>query len=265
MGLFGNLFSKQACGICGKEVGTLGRIKLKDKNYVCRECGKNASRLFRIGYHDLDAVKKHLEYMKLANELYEKEFATLSESQVDYCGHHGSYKIGFADSIGMFEFISPEMKKSNNKELFRYDQIDSFGPYYDLNSDSGEGQRKYEEYGVSIKMRCAEDFAKMNVSEEEKADMHPYALEIKIPIQRNVDEPSGGDGIFRHLAAIFGAPEGANGLAAKAASSMASVLLGSPVDAMIPAANFSDENRKKYKKLADEVEKRALGKVLREL
>ena len=72
MGFFGNLFSKQACSICGKEVGALGRIKLKDKNYICRECGKNASRLFRIGYHDLDATKKHLEYMKKANELYEK-------------------------------------------------------------------------------------------------------------------------------------------------------------------------------------------------
>lgn len=263
MGLFGNLFSKQACAICGKEVGALSRTKLKDGNYICGDCRKNASRLFRLGYHDLEATKKHLAYMEKANELYEKEFAPLiDKDEVDYCHHHGSYKIGFADSIGMFEYISPEMNKSNKKELFRYDQIDSFGPYYDLNSGSGEGQKKYKEYGVLIKMRCAEDFAKMNASDAEKADMHPYALEIKIPIQHNVDTPSGGDRIYGHLAAIFGTN---NSSAVKMANGVASMLLGSTAGSMIPAGDFSGENRKKYKKLADDVEKRALGKTLRDL
>ena len=260
MGFFGNLFSKQACSICGKEVGALGRIKLKDKNYICRDCGKNASRLFRLGYHDLGATKKHLEYMKKANELYQKEFAPLiDKKEVDYCNHHGSHKIGFADSIGMFEVVSPEMKKSNNRELFRYDQIDSFGPYYELNSGSGEGQNKYEEYGVLIKMRCAEDFAKTNASAEEKAMMHPYAIEIKIPIQHNVDNPSGGDNIYNHLASIFGSNSAMN-----VVGSVASALFGSPAGMMIPSGDFSDANRKKYAKLADEVETRALGKPLRD-
>lgn len=262
MGFFGDLFSKQACGICDKEVSALNRIKLKDKKYICRDCGKNASRLFRIGYHDLDAVKKHLKYMEKANELYEKEFATLPKDEVDYCNHHGSHKIGFADCIGMFEIISPEMKKSNNKELFRYDQIDSFGPYYDLNSASSEGQKKYKEYGVLIKMRCAENFTQMNASDAEKASMHPYAIEIKIPIQHNVDTPSGGDRIFAHLANIFGTN---NSATAQAANGIASVLLGSPAATIIPSTDFSNANRKKYKKLADDVEKRALSQTLAEL
>lgn len=262
MGLFGNLFSKQACGICGKEVGALSRTKLKDGNYICSDCKKNASTLFRFNQHDLEAVKKHLEYMKKANELYEKEFATLSEDKIDYCGHHGSYKIGFADSIGMFEIVSPTMKKSNNKELFRYDQIDSFGPYTDMNSGSGEGQRKIEEYGVLIKMRCAEDFTKMNASEEEKKMMHPYAIELKIPIARNVDEPSGGDRIFQHLNSIFG---GSKGGAMSAVSSIATAVLSAPVGALVPSGNFSDADRAKYTKLADEVEKRAVGAVLRDI
>ena len=70
-----------------------------------------------------------------------------------------------------------------------------------------------------IKMRCAEDFTKMNASDTEKSLMPPYAIKTKIPIQRNVDNPSG---------------------------------------------DFSDANRKKYAKLADEVETRALGKPLRD-
>ena len=263
MGIFGKLFSKQTCAICGKEVGALSRTKLKDGNYICSDCRKNASRLFRLGYHDLEATKKHLEYMEKANELYEKEFAPLiDKDEVDYCHHHGSHKIGFADSIGMFEIISPEMKKSSKKELFRYDQIDSFGPYYNVNSSSGEGQKKYSEYGVLIKMRCAEDFAQMKASEKEKALMHPYAIELKIPIQHNVDNPSGGDRIFSHLATIFG---GKDSDTMKAANSVASVLLGAPTATMIPFADFSGANRAKYTKLADEVEKRALGRTLRGL
>lgn len=263
MGLFGKLFSKQTCGICGKEVGALSRTKLQDGNYICSDCRKNASALFRLGYHDLEATKKHLQYMEKANELYEKEFAPLDKSQVDYCRHHGSYKIGFADSIGMFEVVSPEMKKSRKRELFRYDQIDSFGPYTEMNAmNRAEGERRFKEYGVLIKMRCAEDYTQVNTSATEKKKMHPYAIEIKIPIQHNVDNPSGGDGIFAHLGAIFGSKQSG---AMSAANSVASMLLGTPEATLVPSGKFSEADRAKYAKLADEVEKRALGKTLREI
>ena len=263
MGLFGNLFSKQTCGVCGKEVGALSRTKLKDDNYLCNDCRKNTSALFRLNYHDLESTKKHLEYMEKANELYEKEFANLDKSMVDYCGHHGSYKIGFADSIGMFEVISPMMKKSNKRELFRYDQIDGFGPYIEMNAlNRREGEKKYKEYGVLIKMRCAEDYRQADASKKEMMLMHPYAVEIKIPIQHNVDNPSGGDRIFGHLSEIFG---GKKSGAMKTVDSIASMVLGSPTAAMIPSGDFSDANRAKYTKLADEVEKRALGKTLRDI
>ncbi len=260
MGFLGNLFSKQNCDICDKEVGILGRIRLRDKSYICRNCGKNASQLFRLGYHDLEDVQKHLQYMEKANELYEKEFAKLEKDQIDYCGHHGSYKIGFADSIGMFEVISPQMKKSNNKELFRYDQIDGFGPYYDLNAaNRSEGEKKYREYGVLIKMRCAEDFAQANADDAQRKLMHPYAIEIRIPIQHNVDNPSGGDGIYNHLAKIFGSPK-----AATVTNNIMSAIFDSPGGAIVPSTEFADAKRKSYSKLADEVETRALGKPLRD-
>lgn len=265
MGLFGKLFSKQACGICGSEVGALSRTKLIDGAYLCSVCRKNTSGFFVPNRFDLEDTAKHLKYMELIDQVYEKEFAPLDKSQVDYCSHHGSHKIGFADAIGMFEIISPETKKSNKHELFRYDQIDSFGPYEVINSmNRSEGEKKFKETGVLIKLRCPLDYAKTDTSEDEKAMMHPYVISLKIPLQHNVDIPSGGDRIYEHLNAIFGA--GPKNKAAKVASSAASMLLGgAPVSAMIPATDFSGENRAKYTKLADAAETRALNKPLREL
>ena len=239
MGLFGKLFSKQACGICGQEAGALSRTKLADGNYVCNACRKNMSGLFLLNRHDSETAKEHLEYMEKINELYEKEFAPLEK---DYCGHHGSYKIGFADEIGMFEIVSPETKKSNKKEVFRYDQIESFGPYEVLNAmNRPEGEKRIKEYGVQIKLA------------------HPYIIGVKIPIARNVDNPSGGDRIYAHLNAIF---SGEPSKAVKTATSVASMLLDAPVASMIPVTEF--KNRAKYTRLADEAEKRALGKTLKE-
>lgn len=183
MGLFGNLFSKQTCGICGKEVGALSRLKLKDGSYICRDCGKNTSAFFDVGRHDLESTKKHLEYMEKANELYEKEFENLDKSKIDYCGHHGSYKIGFVDSIGKFAVLTPETKRRGKKELFAYDEIESFGPYTETNAliNRKEGEKAIKEYGVQIIVHLG--------------DYNP----IKIPLQHNVDFPSGGERIFLHL------------------------------------------------------------------
>lgn len=83
MGLFSNLFSKQACELCGKEVGALGRVKLRDNTYICKECRKETSAFIKLENYTLEEVKKHIEYMKKQNELYEKEFATLPKDKFD--------------------------------------------------------------------------------------------------------------------------------------------------------------------------------------
>ena len=46
MGLFSNLFSKQACSLCNTEVGALNRTKLKDGLYICKTCKKDTSAFF---------------------------------------------------------------------------------------------------------------------------------------------------------------------------------------------------------------------------
>ena len=80
MGLFSKLFSKEACSICSTEEGVLGRTKLVDGTYICSDCRKKCSPFFKsIVRVDLDHVKKHMEYMNMLDDLYEKEFATLSD------------------------------------------------------------------------------------------------------------------------------------------------------------------------------------------
>ncbi|MBQ6486553.1 DUF4428 domain-containing protein [Candidatus Saccharibacteria bacterium] len=185
MGIFGNLFSKQACEICKKEVGALSRTKLKDKTYICNDCRKNTSILFEPHLNDLEETKKHLAHMEEMDQLYKEKVEPLSDKEIDFCGHHGSYKIGFVDSIKMFFIITPQTKKKNKKELFAYDEIESFGPYENLNDGSHEGQKRIEECGVAIKMRA-------------------YRMPIKIPIAKNVDTPLGGERILEHLNAATG-------------------------------------------------------------
>ncbi|MBR2543667.1 DUF4428 domain-containing protein [Candidatus Saccharibacteria bacterium] len=288
MGLFGKIFSKQTCEICGKESGPLSRVKLKDGTYICSDCRKNASGFYNPSKYTLDEVKKHFKYMEKMDELYEKEFATIEKGRRDRNVHLGFYGIEFADDIGMFEIISSEAKKSKHKELFRYDQIDGFETYGIPNS--GEGKKKYKETGVRLKMRCAEDVETAGSSAEEKARMHPYVSEIKIPIERDVDTITHNGLILGHLNFIFGGKSntifgavkekfvgtgrdkagrtaqfeamGALGSLLKGDIDEATKKAGAAMDA---AMDFLTENRHKYGKLADEAEKRALGKTLREI
>lgn len=288
MGFFGKLFSKQTCEVCGKEVGALSRMKLKDGKYICSDCRKNASGFYNPSKYTLDEVKKHFAYMEKMQELYDKEFATIEKGRRDRNVHLGFYGIEFADDIGMFEIISKEAKKSKYKELFRYDQIDGFEVYSVENS--GEGKKKYKETGVRLKMRCREDIETAGSSAAEKERMHPYVTEIKIPIQRDVDIITGNGSIIGHLLFIFGGKSNTIFGAVKqkfvgtgreragrtaqfeAAGALGSLLKGDIDEAtkkagkaMDAAMDFLTENRHKYGKLADEAEKRALGKTLREI
>ncbi len=253
MGLFGNLFSKQTCAICGTEVGALSRSKLKDGNYICNKCRKNTSGYFQPKQYDLESTKLHLAYMEKMNELYEKEYASLNKSQKKSFGLIGANTILFADELGMFEIINSTTKKSDKKELWRYDQIETFGQYEELNSGSEENLRRYAEVGLQITMHYKDGLERI----------YPYPVVLRLPLEKNVDSPSYDIRIFNHLSEIFGS-EGTT--ATKVATSVASTILGAPVGAMLPmAAGFSDTNREKFSKLADDAEKRALGKTIKEL
>lgn len=62
MGLFDGLFEKKSCGVCGKELGLLGKRKLED-GYICKDCASLLSPYFSERRSStLDQIKEQLAY-----------------------------------------------------------------------------------------------------------------------------------------------------------------------------------------------------------
>ena len=62
MGLFGKIFEKKSCDICGGEIGLLGNRKLEDGN-LCKECAKKLSPFFSVRRRStVDQIREQLDY-----------------------------------------------------------------------------------------------------------------------------------------------------------------------------------------------------------
>lgn len=62
MGLFGKLFEKKECSICGGEIGLLGNRKLEDGN-CCKNCAKKLSPWFEERRHStVEQINEQLAY-----------------------------------------------------------------------------------------------------------------------------------------------------------------------------------------------------------
>lgn len=283
------LFSKEKCEFCGKEAGMLGRKKLRDKNYICKDCEKNCSAFIDVTKFDTEFIRNHMEYMKKQDELYKKEFETLDKKSKERIVHEGYFGIVFADEIAMFEVIDPKAEKKNYKELFRYDQIKDYEVYKKENI--GQEGKKYLEVGVKIKMNCQVGINAVGMSDIEKKLSHPCVEEIDILCARNTDTTSDTSLIIGHLNKIFGRASNtvfgsikesiigteherqgykAGADALKALGSFAKAKMsGNEEDEAraqedIKAAaesgmGYLSENRTKYTEIANEVEKRAWG------
>lgn len=204
MGFFSNLFSKKTCSFCDNQVGALSRKKLKDDNYICKECEKNCSAFIDPCRFDMEYMKQHMEYMKKQDVLYKKEFETLDKKQKDRIVHEGYHGIAFADDIAMFEVVHPKANKRNYKELFRYDQIVNYDIYTVNSTSTEEGAKKYAEVGVTIDIRCAiGDEALGEKDVESKRIYHPYVEELKILCARDDDDTTSTNLIMAHLDKIF--------------------------------------------------------------
>ena len=61
MGIFGKLFEKKECSVCGGEIGLLGNRKLEDGN-LCKECAGKLSPWFDDRRHStVEQIEKQLE------------------------------------------------------------------------------------------------------------------------------------------------------------------------------------------------------------
>lgn len=73
MGIFGKLFEKKTCSICGGEIGLLGNRKLEDGN-LCKNCNAKLSPFFDERRHStIEMIQEHLNYREDNQEAL-KEF-----------------------------------------------------------------------------------------------------------------------------------------------------------------------------------------------
>ena len=290
MGFLSNLFSKQTCAFCSKEVGAMKRKKMKDGNYICKECEKNCSAFIDPSKFDVEFIKKHIEYMKKQDILYKKEFETLDKKRRERFVNEGYYGLEFADDIAMFEVIDPKASKRNYKELFRYDQINDYEIYSKPNNSVGDGQKKYSEVGIKIILDCQIGINAVGNSDAKNKLVHPYVEELNILCKKNTDISTDNTSMaIGHLNKIFGRASNsvfgavkesfigtehqrqgykAGADALKAMGSLAkSKITGNEADtkkakekmkqAVDSGFAYISENRSKYTKIANEAENRA--------
>ena len=75
MGLFGKLFDKKECSVCGGEIGLLGNRKLEDGN-LCKECAAKLSPWFSDRRQSTVAeIQEQLAYRE-ANQARVSSFRT---------------------------------------------------------------------------------------------------------------------------------------------------------------------------------------------
>ena len=194
------LFSKEECAFCSNKVGFLKRKKLvNNEGYICKSCEMKCSALINVGRFTKEQILEHIKYMERQNKIYEDAFEDVSKDKKQrfMCIETG---VEFLDEIAMFRFVSPACNKRDNKELFRYDQIKSYEPYFVQNTNSQAG-KKYSEVGIKIKLYCS--FTPDNKDFIENRSYHPYVEEIKVPRHKNVDDFN-NDPMMKYLDKLFG-------------------------------------------------------------
>ena len=58
------LFSKEKCFICGKEAGTLNRVKIKSGEFICMDCRRKCHPFVHIAYLTEEQVEAQIEEME---------------------------------------------------------------------------------------------------------------------------------------------------------------------------------------------------------
>ena len=280
---FLDMFKSQECALCGGKASPLTRKKLRDGAYVCHECEKNASAFLDISKLTKEELDEHIEYMKKQDILYKKEFESAEKREV-----YGLYKIVFADSIGMFELSRDKAKNRPYKELFRYDTVEKYEPYYIEHTPSGPDDKVvYDRVGVNIYLYCNNPNISLDALSTGKGEnAHPYVRELDMRVDNKVNSKDirnieskveniirGFDKAFGQdtFKSVFGGPFSQKEkrqiqTGAEIAKGLGKAVMGAfnkegtkegLEEAAGSAMDIMSGDRTKYKKLSDEAEKRA--------
>lgn len=132
MGLFGKLFDKKECAICGGEIGLLGNRKLEDGN-MCKACAAKLSPWFSDRRNSTVAeIKEQLDYREANKEkvVAFRTTRTLGEST----------KILLDEDAGTFMVTEARNLKEANPDVLEF--ADVTGCVLDIDEDRTEIMRE---------------------------------------------------------------------------------------------------------------------------
>ena len=275
---FKKTFGKQTCAFCGKEVGMMGRDKIKNDEFICSDCKRTCSRYIQVYRYTKDELLGHMEYMKRQGKLVES-MEGLKERRVPSAGRQG---ILFYDEAGMFRIYDMDKDHRYAMEMIRYDQVAKYEPYLDEAEPDEPGKEKvFSECGVKLTLVGGMD----DLSQMPKGlRAHPYIMQ-EITVKVNDRDKHIGEldvnQIIGHFNHIFGVGDDTKGLfsfgpttqqkregaALKAMGSMFGAAIQAAKTGEVPedaAAKVADAMNKvddaatsglaKYSRLADEAE-----------
>ena len=115
MGLFGNLFEKKSCDVCGAEIGLLGNRKLDDGN-LCKECANKLSPFFSDRRAStVEQIKEQLAYRE-ANRAEVERFNVTRTLGCDT-------KVLLDEDAEKFIVSRSSRWRSENPDVMTYDQV----------------------------------------------------------------------------------------------------------------------------------------------
>lgn len=115
MGLFGKLFEKKNCDICGGEIGLLGNRKLEDGN-LCKDCAKKLSPFFSDRKNSTVAeIKEQLDY----REANKDEVAAFRPTRT----LGGITKVLLDEDKGCFVVTSARNWRDDNPDVIKFSQV----------------------------------------------------------------------------------------------------------------------------------------------
>ena len=206
---FKNIFGKKTCAFCGGECGMMSRTKIKGDEYICSKCDDMCSNFIRKSRFTKPELEGHMEYMKRSDRIYKEVILPNVQKHECYPSATQRQGVEFFDDFGMFRIMdgSRDHKENYPKELFRYDQVASYEPYYEEAEPEEAGKPKvFHEGGIIIRLVGAlDDTTKM----QKGLRAHPYITEeIKVCFATNDREKENylkyAENAIHHFDYIFG-------------------------------------------------------------
>lgn len=135
MGLFGKIFEKKECAVCGAKIGLLGNNKLADAN-MCDDCAGKLSPWFQNTREStLEQILEQLEYREANKEKLKDFNATRILSE--------KVKIYLDEDKGQFVVSKKKNFKDENPDVIDFSQI--IGVEVDVDENWNEEQRLNED------------------------------------------------------------------------------------------------------------------------